>query len=83
MLLSSKAEKERKGEKMMNVRKVISLLLALPLVFIVGYAGATTNSELEKSYHGALGHLSTADVTDATDTTGTPPMRDQGMLEKW
>ena len=60
---------------MMNVRKVISLLLALPLVFIVGYAGAataTTNADLEISYHGALGHV-TADVTDG----------DAGMLEKW
>ena len=68
---------------MRSLRKIVSLLLALPLVFIVGYAGATLNSDLETSYHGALGHLSTADVTDATDATGSPPMRDQGMLEKW
>jgi hypothetical protein len=60
---------------MMFVRKIISLLLALPLVFIVGHAHAapgTTNADLEISYHGALGHI-TADVTDG----------DAGMLEKW
>lgn len=58
---------------MMNVKKFVALLLALPLVFIVGYAGATVNSDLETSYHGALGHLSTATVTDG----------ESGMLEKW
>jgi hypothetical protein len=63
---------------MMEVRKIISLLLAIPLVFIAGYAYAlgTTNADLEDSYHGALGHH-TADVTDATPST------EQGMLEKW
>jgi len=66
---------------MMEVRKIISLLLAIPLVFIAGYAHAgvmsTTNADLEDSYHGALGHHMTADVTDATPST------EQGMLEKW
>jgi len=57
---------------MMNVKKFVALLLALPLVFIVGYAGATVNSDLENAYHGALGHV-TADVADG----------DAGMLEKW
>ena len=64
---------------MMNVRKIVSLLLALPLVFMAGYAYAigTTSADLEDSYHGALGHQLTADVTDATPST------EQGMLEKW
>lgn len=60
---------------MRSLRKIVSLLLALPLVFIVGYAyatTATTNKDLEDSYHGALGHA-TAEVTDG----------DEGMLEKW
>ena len=63
---------------MMCVRKIVSLLIALPLVFLAGYAHAigTTNADLEDSYHGALGHH-TADVTDATPST------EQGMLEKW
>jgi methanogenesis multiheme c-type cytochrome len=62
---------------MMEVRKIISLLLAIPLVFVVGYAAAQTNptynADLETSYHGALGHLLTPDVTD----------HESGMLEKW
>ena len=58
---------------MRSLRKIVSLLLAVPLVFIVGYAGATINSDLETAYHGALGHLSTATVTDG----------ESGMLEKW
>jgi|GEM_PF-4684231 len=59
---------------MMYVKKIVSLLLVIPLVFVVGYAAAQTqNADLETSYHGALGHLSTADVTDG----------EQGMLEKW
>lgn len=58
---------------MTSLKKFVVLLLALPLVFIVGYAGAaTTNADLEISYHGALGHT-TATVTDA----------ESGMLEKW
>ena len=63
---------------MMNVKKFVLLLIALPLVFVVGYAHAigTTNADLEDSYHGALGHH-TADMTDATPST------EQGMLEKW
>jgi len=73
IIIESSKREERRGEKMMCVRKILSLLLALPLVFIVGYAGATVNSDLETSYHGALGHLSTADVTDG----------ESGMLEKW
>jgi len=55
------------------VRKIISLLLAIPLVFVAGYAAATLNADLETSYHGALGHLLTPDVTD----------HESGMLEKW
>jgi len=59
---------------MMYVRKVLFLLMALPLVFVWGKAAAQTqNADLETSYHGALGHLSTADVTDG----------ESGMLEKW
>lgn len=62
---------------MTSLKKIVALLLALPLVFLVGYAGAATfNADLEDSYHGALGHT-TADVTDVTHYT------EQGMLEKW
>ena len=35
--------------------------------------GTTTIEDIEMSYHGHLGHLSTADVTD----------HEQGMVEKW
>jgi hypothetical protein len=59
----------------MNVKKFVALLLALPLVFIVGYAHAvpTYYTDLENCYHGTLGHLNTPLVTD----------HEQGMLEKW
>ena len=60
---------------MRNGKKILAVLLAVPLVFLVGlrYAQATTPENLEMSYHGTLGHLLTADVTD----------HEQGMLEKW
>lgn len=63
---------------MRNGKKILAVLLAVPLVFLVGlpYAQAALDVEdadLEMSYHGTLGHLSTADVTD----------HEQGMLEKW
>ena len=64
---------------MRNGKKILAVLLAVPLVFLVGlpYAQAdvldVVDEDLEMSYHGTLGHLKTADVTD----------HEQGMLEKW
>lgn len=63
--------------KTIPVRKILAVLLAVPFVFLVGlpYAQAidVVEADLEMSYHGTLGHLLTADVTD----------HEQGMLEKW
>ena len=62
---------------MRNGKKILAVLLAVPFVFLVGlpYAQAidVVDEDLEMSYHGTLGHLLTADVTD----------HEQGMLEKW
>ena len=56
------------------MKKILAMTV---LVFLVGlpYAQAldVLDEDLEMSYHGTLGHLLTADVTD----------HEQGMLEKW
>jgi len=61
--------------KTIPVRKILAVLLTAPFVFLMGlgYAQATTPTELEMSYHGTLGHLLTEEVAD----------HEQGMLEKW